>query len=126
MVGVIDETHQKANEGNPELFKGVIDLPQVFCKAMKAIRVMVSRKESTTKKYGSFDDRPIDVNTIKKECKVQVTTQELDLCNAEMNVVVCRFPYVNLDMYVLLMYISHNNLHEPIEEIKVCEHMVYE
>ena len=82
MVGFIDETHQKANEGNPELSKGVTDLLQVFCKEVKDIRVAVSRKESTTKKYGSFDDRPIEVSTIKKECKVQVTTQALDLCNA--------------------------------------------
>ena len=60
-------------------------------------------------------DRLVEITTSSKERKVQIVPTTLDLGNAEMNVSIQDISCVNLDMFLLPMFILHNSQQEIVE-----------
>ena len=85
MDEVVEESWQKEDEWKTVLFKDVSGLLQVPCMIVKEVWAAVSRRESTQEEDFPSDDRPTEATTSKKEHKVQITPQALDLVNTEMN-----------------------------------------
>ena len=124
MAEVADETHQNIDRHHTQLFEGVTNLIETLCTVVKEARVAVSRMPTQSQEVGPSNDRLAKVKMYRYHRKVQALSKALKLGTLELNNMIQDITYVEVDMFVLPMFILYNIQQVVVDEIKVREHTV--